>query len=151
MIDGSLQAPPEPDKPGASIQWYGGIGSDSSDFPGETLVIAVLQSPEGSPLLLIWHSPPGNSHGIVIDWSLQAPPEPEKQGVVINWSLQAPPEPEKQGVVINWSLQAPPEPDKPGFTVAWLPGGVGAGANELALDDTAGGNTSALQLEFQVQ
>ncbi len=85
FIDSFLSDPPEPDKPAMGIQWYAGIGSDESDFPGETAIIALLQPFGGSaPLILIWHSP-GDTAGIIIHWSLSDPPEPDKPGFTIHW------------------------------------------------------------------
>ena len=140
FIGGLLSDPAKPEQPPVAIQWYAGIGSDQSDFPGETAIIALLQSPNGKPVMLIWHTPSGSGlHGININWSLQEPPEPDKQGININWSLQEPPEPDKQGVLVTFlpAVQSNPgPPDAPSFSILLLPNIDGA--NELALDDTAG-------------
>ena len=140
VVNGALAQPSNPDAQAFSMNWYAGIGSDASDFPGDTMIIAVLQPEGGIPIMFIWDVPSDPSQqDTTINWALGQPPDPETQGIGIDWSLQEPPEPDKQGIVIDWALQEPPEPDKQGFTVHWLPNGVGSGANEILLDDTAGG------------
>ena len=143
FIGGLLSDPHEPDRPGLAIQWYAGIGSDQSDFPGESAIIARLQSTDGStPLMLIWHTPPGAAQGLKLNWSLQAPPDPDKQAIMITWSLNEPSALNQQGVLITFlpAVQSNPgPPDAPEFTINWLPKGDGSGANELSFDDTAGG------------
>ncbi len=115
MINGGLQEPPEPDKPGVSIQWFAGLGSDKSDFPGELLIIAFLQPPGDSPLLLIWHAPADGAAGITLDWSLQPLSEPDQEGLMMTWWSNPGPPDAPQGIIIGslWNGQ--------GATVDWLP------------------------------
>ncbi len=136
IINGSLSDPPEPDKPGGSIQWYAGVGSDKSDFPGETVIIAFLQPPDSdTPLMLIWHIPAdGDSQGINLDWSLQNLSESDRQGLLMTWWSNAASPDTAQGLIIGslWSGQ--------GVTLDWLPraadGSVLIGINPPSGDGT---------------